>query len=122
MHQEKKISYVSCIQITVQFTSSSHLYMFFFELEIHTVDVIYSKFSLIFYTLTALLDFFRVKYVFKTISNKRPPYYGSACFLENGRLKGRGIYKIFSKIGWAFIGEERWHLLEKLLYSNLSYL
>ena len=55
-------------------TSSFYIYIIFFELEIHTIDVNNIFISLIFYPLTALLDLFYAKSVVKTISNKRTPY------------------------------------------------
>ena len=55
-------------------TSSFYIYIIFFELEIHTIDVNNIFISLIFYPLTALLDLFHAKSVVKTISNKRTPY------------------------------------------------
>lgn len=64
------------------------------------------KFSIIFHLLTALLDLFRAKYRVKFVSNKRTRCSGRRSLLWNGRLKGRGIYKIFSKTRWAFFEEE----------------
>lgn len=65
------------------------------------------KFSLIFHLLTALLDPFRAKYRAKFVSNKRTRCSGRRSLLWNGRLKGKGLYKVFSKTRWVFFEEER---------------
>ena len=50
------------------------------------------KFSLIFYPLTTLLDFFRALYAVEAFSNRRPPLDGRGPLLEIGYLKGRVVY------------------------------